>query len=394
MKKLRTLKEGNFKNKKVLVRVDFNVSLKNGVVQDDIRIKNVIPTLQYLIDKGACLILISHLGRPKDKADPALSLKPVADCLSKLLKKKIKHISDCIGENAFRASKKMKSGDILMLENIRFYKEEQLCDDKFSKKLASLGDVFVNDAFGVAHRKHASTYGIAKFLPSYAGLLVEKEIEMLSSLLKDVERPFTMIFGGAKIKDKIGVITSFLGKTDYILVGGGIANTFLSAQGFDIGKSLYEPEMISSAQDIMLDSEKHRGEFMVPSDVLVADEISEKADTADIPVEDVIGDMRILDIGKLTTAKYCDIIKKSKTVVWNGPMGLFEIKPFAKGSAAIAKAVISSKAKSYVGGGDTLDLLRVFKINEKKITHVSTGGGAMLEFLEGKELPALAVLYS
>lgn len=394
MKKLRTLKEGDFKNKKVIVRVDFNVSLKNGVVQDDTRIKSVIPTLKYLTDKGARLILISHLGRPKDRPDPALSLKPVAACLSKLFGKDIHHINDCIGKDAFNASKKMKKGDILMLENIRFYKEEQSCDDKFSKKLASLGDVFVNDAFGVAHRKHASTYGIAKYLPSYAGLLVEKEIKMLSSLLKEVQRPFTMIFGGAKIKDKIGVITSFLGKTDYILVGGGIANTFLAAQGFDIGKSLYEPEMIDAAQDIMLDSEKHKGEFIVPSDALVADEISEKADTADIPVEDVIGDMRILDIGKLTTEKYCNIIKKSKTVVWNGPMGLFEIKPFAKGSAAIAKAIISSKAKSYVGGGDTLDLLRAFKIDEKKITHVSTGGGAMLEFLEGKKLPALTVLYS
>lgn len=394
MKKLRTLKEGNFKNKKVIVRVDFNVSLKNGIVQDDTRVKSVLPTLKYLIDKGARLILISHLGRPKDRPNPELSLKPVATCLSKLLKKNIHHIHDCIGKDAFSASKKMKKGDILMLENIRFYKEEQTCDEQFSKKLASLGDVFVNDAFGVMHRKHASTYGIAKYLPSYAGLLVEKEIEMLSSLLKDIERPFTMIFGGAKIKDKIGVITSFLGKTDYILVGGGIANTFLAAQGFDIGASLYEPEMIDAAQEIMLNSEKYKGEFIVPCDALVADEISEKADTADIPVEDVIGDMRILDIGKLTIEKYCNIIKKSKTVVWNGPMGLFEVKPFAKGSVAIAKAVISSKAKSYVGGGDTLDLLRGFKINEKKITHVSTGGGAMLEFLEGKELPALTVLYS
>lgn len=394
MKKLRTLKEGNFKNKKVIVRVDFNVSLKNGIVQDNTRIKSVLPTLKYLIDKGARLILISHLGRPKDRPDPELSLKPVATCLSKLLKKDIHHIHDCIGKDAFSASKRMKKGDILMLENIRFYKEEQTCDEQFSKKLASLGDVFVNDAFGVMHRKHASTYGIAKYLPSYAGLLVEKEIEMLSSLLKDIKRPFTMIFGGAKIKDKIGVITSFLGKTDYILVGGGIANTFLAAQGFDIGASLYEPEMIDAAQEIMLNSEKYKGEFIVPCDALVADEISEKADTADIPVEDVIGDMRILDIGKLTIEKYCNIIKKSKTVVWNGPMGLFEVKPFAKGSVAIAKAVISSKAKSYVGGGDTLDLLRGFKINEKKITHVSTGGGAMLEFLEGKELPALTVLYS
>ena len=390
---LRTLSHlKNLKGKRVLIRVDFNVPMKAGSVADDTRIRETLPTLKYLLKGKARVIIMTHLGRPDGKVVPGLRLNPIATRLQKLLGKPVKKLNECIGPAIEKEISKMKDGSVVMLENVRFHEEEEACDVGFSKDLAKLGDVYVNDAFGTCHRAHSSTAGVAKYLPSYAGFLVEREVKFLTPLLTKPKKPLTLIVGGAKVDTKIGILKNFLGKANYILIGGALANTFLAAEGFDMGTSLYEKDKLEIARDILLEAQKKRIKVLMPVDAIVADEILENATTLDLPLEDIEGNMKILDIGNITRLNYISIIKKSKTVIWNGPLGLHEAKPFAGGSKAIAKALAASKAATYLGGGDTIDAINRFKISPKKFTFVSTGGGAMLKFMEGKKLPGIQAL--
>jgi phosphoglycerate kinase len=379
--------------KRVLMRVDFNVPLNGSKVSDDTRIKETLPTINFLLKKKAKVILMSHLGRPDGKVKKELRLDPVAKQLSKLLKKPVKKLDDCIGAKVEKAIAAMKPGQVILLENTRFHAEEEKCDKTFSKQLAKLGDIFVVDAFGTAHRAHASTYGISEYLPAYAGFLMEKEVKALSELMRKTAHPLTLIIGGAKIDTKIGLIKNFMDKADNFIIGGGLANTFLAAAGFDVAKSLYEKDKLDIAREIMLEAETLKKNFILPEDVVVAEEISDKAKTLTVPVEDVEGAMQILDIGQKSIKTYLKTIFKSKTIVWNGPVGVYEKKPFAKGTSAIARGIAGTKkAKTILGGGDTVDAINHFKISTKKFTHVSTGGGAMLEFLEGQDLPGVRIV--
>lgn len=392
IKTLSSLK--SLKGKRVLLRVDFNVPMNGKKVSDTTRIKETLPTIKHLIKAKARVVIATHMGRPDGKAKPELKLDPIAKELSKLLKKKVKKLNEIVGPKVEKAVRAMKDGEVVMLENVRFDAREEKSDKKFCAELAQLADLFVNDAFAVSHRDHASVCGVARILPAYAGFLVEAEIKNLTPLLKKPARPFTMIVGGAKIDTKIGIIKNFIGVADTIIIGGALASTFLAAQGFNVGKSLYEKEKLDVAQEILGLAEKKKTKIELPVDVVVADEISDKAQTLNVPVDDVIGDMKILDCGPLAIEKYMRIIHNSKTVVWNGPVGLYEMKPFEKGTKALAKeiAVRKGKIKSYLGGGDTLDAVARFKMKHTDYTFVSTGGGAMLEFLEGKTLPGIAVL--
>ncbi len=392
LKTLSSLK--SLKGKRVLLRVDFNVPMNKKKISDNTRIKETLPTIKYLLKAKARVIIATHMGRPDGKVVSEFKLDPIAKELSRLLKKKVKKLSEIVGPKVEKAVKAMKDGEVLILENVRFDAREEKSDKKFCSELANLADLFVNDAFAVSHRDHASVCGVARILPAYAGFLVEAEIKNLTPLLKKPARPFTMIVGGAKIDTKIGIIKNFIGVADTIIIGGAIASTFLAAQGFNVGKSLYEKEKLSLAQEILGLAETKKTKIELPIDVVVADEISDKAATLNIPIDDVIGEMKILDCGKLSTEKYMRIIHNSKTVVWNGPVGLYEMKPFEKGTKALAKeiAVRKGKIKSYLGGGDTLDAVARFKMKPSDYTFVSTGGGAMLEFLEGKTLPGISVL--
>ncbi|MFC1655355.1 phosphoglycerate kinase [Patescibacteria group bacterium] len=390
--KLQTLKDADIAHKTVLLRVDYNVPLRNGKVADDTRIKQSLPTLKHLVQQDAKIIIMSHLGRPKGEVNEELRLTPVADHLSKLLDAPIIKVESCIGADVEEAIKSMKNGQILMLENTRFHAEEKKNDPEFAKKLASYADVYVSDAFGTVHRAHASTEGVAHHLPAYAGFLIEKEIAALSPLLEKPEAPFVLIMGGAKIDTKIGVIKNYLEKADKIIIGGGLANTFLLARGFDVGASLCEKDKVETAQDIMLEADKANCEIVMPEDVIAADEISDDAITADANIRGIEGEMQILDIGEESLKQFVEIINEAATIIWNGPVGLYEKKPFEKGTREIAWAVKNSQAKTYLGGGDTVDAIKRFDISPDSFTHVSTGGGAMLEFLEGKDLPGLKVL--
>lgn len=391
--KIRTLKDlSSLKGKKVLLRVDFNVPLKkDGSVQDDTRMVESLPTIKYLQKKGARIIIVSHLGRPDGKVKEELRLTKVAKHLQKILKKPVKKVDECIGEKVEKAISTLKDGQILMLENVRFHKEEEACKENFTKKLAALADIYVNDAFGTAHRRHASTAGVADYLKAYAGLLMEKEIKHLSPLLdKKIARPLTMIFGGAKIDTKIGIIQHFLKKADYFLMGGALANTFLYAEGHDVGGSLYEKDKKDVAMKIMKEAGKDK--FILPVDVVVSNEISDKAKAKNVSISDVASDMKILDIGKQSALNFCKILAKSKTVIWNGPLGLCEFKPFQKGTEVVGKFLAKKKCISILGGGDTADSLKRLKIKPTKFTHVSTGGGACIEFLSGEKLPGIEAL--
>jgi len=393
--KLKTLKDAakeiKLAGKAVLLRVDYNVSIKNGKICDDTRITESLPTIEFLLKKGTKIILMSHLGRPKG-VDENLRLNPVADHLSKLLKRPVIKLDSCVGPAVEAAIQSLHKGDILMLENTRFHKEEEENDPEFSKKLAGYADLYVSDAFGTVHRAHASTEGVSHYLPSYAGFLIEKEIKNLEPLLKNPASPFVLLIGGAKIDTKIGILENFIKKADSILIGGGLANTFLAARGFDVGNSLCEKDKIETAQDIMLKAEKSKCSLVLPEDVIVADEISDDVVTADAEITGVEGNMQILDIGKKSLEKFIEILNKAKTIIWNGPVGLFEKKAFERGTKEIALALTKVKAKTYLGGGDTLDAIKKFGIKEDSYTHVSTGGGAMLEYLEGRELPGIKVL--
>ncbi|MGB9811605.1 MULTISPECIES: phosphoglycerate kinase [Dictyoglomus] len=385
------LRDEDLKGKRVLVRVDFNVPLKNGVITDDRRIREALPTIKYLMDKGAKVILVSHLGRPKGFQDD-LRLDPVAKRLSELLGKPVKKLNDCIGEEVEREISNMKEGDVILLENIRFYKEEEANDPEFAKKLASLADLYVNDAFGTAHRAHASTAGVAQYIPGVAGLLMKKEIEIMGKALESPERPFICILGGAKVSDKIGVIKNLMNKVDGFLIGGGMMFTFLKALGYEIGKSIVEEDKLDLAKEIM-NMAKERGiQFLLPKDAVVVKEIKEDAPTSIKDIDKFEKDDIGVDIGPKTIELFREEILKAKTIIWNGPMGIFEIPAFANGTRKIAEAIAENRnCVSIVGGGDSAAAIQTLGL-EDKFTHISTGGGASLEFLEGKELPGVAVL--
>ena len=376
------------KGKTVIVRVDFNVPIKDGKINDDTRITAVLPTINYLLDHGAAVILMSHLGRPKSKEDLRFSLQPVADHLASLISAPVKFAADCRGEVAKQAAESLKPGEVLVLENTRFYPEETKNDIQMSKDLASLADVFVNDAFGSAHRAHSSTTGIADYLPSAAGFLMEKEIQYLGNAIADPLRPFVAILGGAKISDKIGVIENLLKTADKILIGGGMANTFLKAQGYELADSLVEDEVLDTAERLLSRSE---GKILLPVDLTLGDKFDADAELTHIPVGNVPAGWRVLDIGPLTVQLFDEVISAAGTVVWNGPMGVFEFPKFAKGTFDVAQSVANSKAISIIGGGDSVSAINQSGLSDK-ITHISTGGGASLEMLEGLELPGLAAL--
>ena len=382
----------NVSGLKVLVRVDFNVPLdENGDVTDDTRISAALPTIRLLTDRDAKVILVSHLGRPKGKRVDKFKMDRVAKRLSQLLARPVAKLDDCIGPDVEAFVSGMKPGDVVLLENVRFYGEEEKNDPEFAKRLAALADIFVNDAFGTAHRAHASTEGVARLIPGYAGLLMQKEIEMLGGVVSDPKRPFVAIMGGAKVSDKLGVIENLIRKVDSLLIGGGMVFNFLKAKGYDIGNSLLDVDRLSFAREMMDLAQQNGTELLLCEDVVVADKFAADAQVRVVDVNEIPKGWMGLDIGPKTAKTFADRIAKAKTVVWNGPMGAFEMAPFAAGTRAVADAMASSQADTIVGGGDSAAAVEQFGLAEK-MTHVSTGGGASLEFLEGKELPGIAVL--
>lgn len=389
MFKKKTIRDIDLKGKRALVRVDFNVPLKDGVITDDTRIRAALPTIQYLVEQGASCVLCSHLGRPKGKPSPELSLQPVAARLSELIGKPVAFAADTIGPEAHAAAEKLQPGEILLVENTRFHAEEKKNDPAFAKELASLGDTFVNDAFGTAHRAHASTVGVTDYLPAAAGFLLEKEIEYLGDALDDPAHPFVAILGGAKISDKIGVVERLLQMADRLLIGGGMANTFLAAKGYEMAESLVEDDAIETAKGLL---EKGGDALLLPTDLVIADAFSVDANTRIVKSADgVDAGWRALDIGPATLDVFRTALDGAKLVVWNGPMGVFEMEPFAVGTYKLAEALAESDAVTIIGGGDSAAAIRKAGL-EDRISHVSTGGGASLEFLEGKTLPGVAAL--
>jgi phosphoglycerate kinase len=384
----KTIRDIEVKGKKVLVRVDFNVPLKDGKVGDDTRVRAALPTIQYLLDHGAAVILCSHLGRPKGGPDPKFSLKPVAEHLSGLLGKPVAFAEDCVGPAAEAAAKALKPGSVLVLENTRFHPEEEKNDLKLAEQLASLADLYVNDAFGSAHRAHSSTEGVTHFKPGVAGFLLEKEIKYLGQAIENPKRPFVAILGGAKISDKIGVIKNLLTKADTILIGGGMANTFLKAQGYPMADSLVENEVLDTATELLKISGT---KLRLPVDLVLGDKFEAEANSQVIATGPVPDGWRVLDIGPETVKAYAKVVKSAGTVVWNGPMGVFEFPKFAVGTFEVAKAVADSSAVSVIGGGDSVAAVQESGLADK-ITHISTGGGASLEMLEGLVLPGVAAL--
>jgi phosphoglycerate kinase len=384
----KTIRDIDVGGKKALVRVDFNVPIKDGAVGDDTRIRAALPTLDYLLEHGAALILCSHLGRPKGGPDPKYSLKPVAEHLGRLMGREVLFASDCIGTEAEEAAQKLSPGSILILENTRFHPEEEKNDPVMAKQLAALADVYVNDAFGSAHRAHASTEGVAKYLPAVAGFLMEKEIQYLGAAIADPAKPFVAILGGAKVSDKIGVIRNLLAKADTVLIGGGMANTFFKAQGYPVADSLVEDEALDTAREILALAGSR---LRLPVDVVIADKFAADAKYRLMSTGPIPDGWRVLDIGPETVGLYARVIKSAKTIVWNGPMGVFEFPVFARGTFDVAKAVAESGATSIVGGGESVAAVQQSGLAEK-ITHISTGGGASLEMLEGMTLPGVAAL--
>ncbi|MGQ9524894.1 MAG: phosphoglycerate kinase [Armatimonadota bacterium] len=391
--KKKTIRDIDVSGKRVLVREDLNVPLdpETGQITDDRRIEAAVPTLKYLAEAGAKVIVVSHLGRPKGGPDDKLRMNPVAVRLQELLARPVKKLDDCIGPQVEQAVADMSPGDVILLENVRFYKEEEKNDPEFARKLAALADVYVNDAFGTAHRAHASTEGVAHHLPAVAGFLMEKEIDYLSRALTNPDRPFVAVLGGAKVKDKIKVIENLLTKVDTLIIGGGMAYTFLKAKGLEIGKSLLDEESLDYARETIKKAAEMGVGFELPVDIVVADRFSEDAAVQTVPADAIPADWMGMDIGPKTAEKWGEILKQARTVVWNGPVGVFEMDRFAQGTRALAEAIASSSAVSIVGGGDSAAALEKLGYADK-MTHVSTGGGASLEFLEGRELPGVVAL--
>jgi phosphoglycerate kinase len=389
-----TIRDIDVKDKRVLVRVDFNVPMNEdtGVITDDSRIRASLPTIQYLVDHKAKVILCSHLGRPKGAPEDKFRLAPVAIRLAELIKKPVATTRDCVGPEAEAAVKAMKSGDILLLENLRFHAEEEKNGPDFSKALASLAEVYVNDAFGTAHRAHASIVGVTKYLqPAVAGFLLEKELVHLGGILTNPVHPFAALLGGAKVSDKVALIENIISKVDYILVGGGMAATFLKSEGYEIGLSLLEADRIATAADLITKTKANKVNLMLPLDVGITNDVSDKGSYAVVDIDKVPKDMKIVDIGPKTVAAFTVVLKKCKTVFWNGPMGVYEIPQFAKGSVAMAQLLAGLKASTVIGGGSTADMVYDMKLADK-MTFVSTGGGASMSFLSGEVLPGVEAL--
>ncbi len=383
-----TVREIDVRGKRVLVRVDFNVPMREGQITDDRRIRESLPTIQYLLEQGATVVLMSHFGRPKGQRNPEFSLRPVAERLSQLLGRPVHFFEDCIGAAVEQGVQSLPPNSVALLENVRFYQQEEANDPEFAQALARLGEVYVNDAFGSAHRAHASTEGVAHYLPAVAGLLMEKELRYLGQVLGNPERPFIAILGGAKVHDKIGVIQNLLPKVDRLLIGGGMAFTFLKAQGYEIGKSLLDVENLEFAAQVL----RQAGDkLLLPRDVVVAPALEPNPPTRTVPVSQIPPDQMGLDIGSETAQAFGEAIRNARTVVWNGPLGAFETPPFEQGTRAVMQALAESGAVSILGGGDTAAAAEQLGFADK-MTHISTGGGASLEFLEGRILPGVAAL--
>lgn len=388
---LRDLPPSELLGKRVFVRVDFNVPLQNGVITDDGRIRAAIPTIQHLIQSGARVIIASHLGRPKGKPSDEFSLKPVADRLAELLGKPVAFSSDCIGSDVQSSVNALKNGEILLLENVRFHSGEKSNDSAFAKSLSDLAELFVNDAFGTAHRAHASTAGIADYLPAVSGFLLEKELAYLGGVMESPERPFVAIIGGAKVSSKLSVLESMLDKVDSLIIGGGMAYTFLKAQGFEIGKSLCENDLLETANRLLQKADALGKKIHLPVDAVCAREFSPDSPSVTVSVHDIPHDMLALDIGPESVAAFSEVLSSAKTILWNGPLGVFEMDAFAKGTFAIAHLLSESNGVTIIGGGDSAAAIAKAGLSDS-MTHISTGGGASLELLEGKILPGIAVL--
>ncbi|TWT00105.1 phosphoglycerate kinase [Planomicrobium sp. CPCC 101079] len=391
MTKKMTMKDVDLKGKRVFCRVDFNVPMSEGQVTDDTRIRAALPTIQYLIENGAKVILASHLGRPKGTVNEEMRMAAAAAKLSELLHKDVKSLDESIGEKVEQEIASMNEGDVILLENVRFHAGEEKNDEELAKAFAALADVFVNDAFGAAHRAHASTAGIAKHLPSVSGLLLEKELDVLGKALSEPDRPFTAIIGGAKVKDKIGVIDNLLEKVDNLLIGGGLSYTFLKAQGIEIGTSLLEEDKMELALSFLKKAEEKGVKLYLPIDVVITQEFSNDAETKVVKIDEIPSDWMALDIGPDTVKLYSDVIANSKLILWNGPMGVFEMSSFENGTKSVAEAMAKTEAYTVIGGGDSAAAVEQFHIADK-MDHISTGGGASLEFMEGKELPGVTAL--
>ena len=388
----KSIRDGDFSGKRVIMRVDFNVPLdKEGNITDDTRIRAALPSIEHVLGQNGKLILMSHLGRPKGQVKEELRLTPVGERLSELLGRDVINTKDCVGEETAKIISGMQPGDVVLLENFRFHEEEEGNDSEFAKTLAGYADIYVNDAFGTAHRAHASTEGIAHFLPALAGFLMEKEINFLGKLLYGPEQPYIAVIGGAKVSTKIGVLEKLLEKVNVLLIGGAMCYTFLKAKGFEVGKSLVETEKVNLAFELIKKADEKNVKLILPADHLVADRVEEDARVRTVDTNAMPADMIGVDIGPKTVRQYKREIKQAKTVLWNGPMGVFEIDKFARGTDQIAKAMASSRGTTVVGGGDSVAAVNKLKLAEK-MDHVSTGGGASLEFLEGKELPGIRAL--
>jgi len=387
----KSVRDVEVSGKKVFVRVDFNVPLENGAITDDTRIRETLPTIQYLIERGAKVILASHLGRPKGEVVEEMRLTPAATRLSELLGKPVAKVDEAVGPAAQAAVDALKDGDVLLLENVRFYKGEEKNDPDLAKQFAALADLYVNDAFGAAHRAHASTEGIARLLPAVSGLLMEKELAVLGKALFNPDRPFTAIVGGAKVKDKIDVINKLLEIADNVIIGGGLSYTFLKSQGYEIGKSLCDDSKLDVAKEFLAKAKERGVNFLMPVDVVVTDDFSPTANTKVVGIDAIPADWEGIDIGPKTREIYADAIAKSKLVVWNGPMGVFEIEPFSHGTRAVAQACAETAGYTVIGGGDSAAAVEKFNLGDK-MDHISTGGGASLEFMEGKALPGVVAL--
>ena len=392
MKSKMTMKDIDVRGKRVFVRVDFNVPMKDGIITDDTRIQAALPTIQYLVGEGAKVILASHLGRPGGEVKEELRLAPIAKHLETLLDQKVEALSESIGETVEAKVAEMEDGDVILLENVRFHAGEQKNDETLSKAFARLADVYVNDAFGAAHRAHSSTAGIASFVDvSVSGLLLEKEIEVLGAALETPKRPFTAIIGGAKVKDKIGVIDHLLDKVDHLLIGGGLSYTFSKAQGHDVGNSLVEEDKINLAKSFIEKAEQKGVSMHLPTDAVIADEFSAEANVQQVAIDSIPAGWMGLDIGPETAKHYAEIIEQSQLIIWNGPMGVFEMKPFENGTKTVAEAMATTTGYTVIGGGDSAAAVEQFDLADK-MDHISTGGGASLELMEGKVLPGIAAL--